>query len=404
MKFFWPALFIGSLAFNAGLAWIMLSGAQASSARDPAGAAHSTKALAASAPELPPLDASIWPQLKSDDDLPTLIARLKARGFPSDMIRSVINALVDEKYAARRKALDPADGTGNRPYWKIDRPPDPKVVRELAELTRQKLQELRALLGPNYNGVDPVTELSRRHQLSFLPAGKAAQVQELTDRYSALQTDIYIGGTLLPADRVKIADLDKEKRAALAQLLSLDEFEAYELRNSRTATTLRGRIGLFEPTEEEFRTLYQLRKPFDEQFTGNGLPPTDDWVKQRAAAEQVLQEKMKAALGAERYADYERSADYNYRATAQLVARLNLPPASASEAWSVQKDIQKRVAALRGDEALPESQRNAQLSALADEAAQRLSSTLGPRGLAEYRRNSGWWLRDIAPPPSVSKE
>lgn len=404
MKFFWPALFISSLAFNAALAWIIISGTtQPSSAGDLLRRGNAT-ALSGAHPGLPQIDAGVWPRLKSDDDLPSLIARLKASGFPADMIRSVINALVEEKYTAQRRALDADEGTGNRPFWKFDRPPDPKVQRELVELARQKRQELRALLGSDYNGGDPVTELSRRQQLSFLPAEKAAQVQQLTDRYAALRSDIFGAGPMLPADRAKVADLEKEKRAALAQLLSPEELEAYELRTSPTAQALRARIGLFDPTEEEYRTLYQLRKPVDDQFTSNGTPPTEEWLKQRAAAEQALQEKMKAALGAERYADYERSADYNYRGTAQLVARLNLPPAAANEAWSVQKDIQKRVAALRSDESLPESQRNTQLSALADEASQRLSRTLGARGLAEYRRNNGWWLRDIAPPPPVAKK
>ena len=35
------------------------------------------------------------------------------------------------------------------------------------------------------------------------------------------------------------------------------------------------------------------------------------------------------ALGADRFAEYERATDYNYRQTSQLVARLELPPAAA---------------------------------------------------------------------------
>lgn len=401
MKNFWPIVFVSSLVLNTALVGVFLAGARAPLRPSATAAALTVAALPASAS--PPLDPTVWPRLHPDDDLPALIARLRAAGFPPEIITGLITGLVEEKFAARRRALDP--DSASRPFWKTPGSFDSKLQAARAQLDREQRHLLHDLLGSEVSSGDPFSALEERRQSSYLPAEKVAQLKELNDRYAQLSADVRAsGGALLPEERTRMAELEKEQRAAIVQLLSPAELEAHDLRYSQSANLLRSQLGLFDLSENEFLTLYQLRRPFDEKYGYVfGVIPDEETVRQRPLAEKALNEQFKSVLGPDRYADFERSGDYTYSRATQLVARLGLPPAAATEIWSVQKDTQQRVADLKRDTTMPEAQRTAQLTALTAEATTRLTTALGERGLAEYRINGGAWLNSIAPAASPPK-
>src|SRR5262249_3367098 len=60
--------------------------------------------------------ASTWTGLKTDD-LPALVARLRAAGFPAGVIREILRAQVNARYNPRLSALmEPDPGL---PFWKV---------------------------------------------------------------------------------------------------------------------------------------------------------------------------------------------------------------------------------------------------------------------------------------------
>jgi len=398
MKPFWPALFLGSLALNAALVLLFAVGA-ASSTSDAAGPARSLPAIATphSATATPVVDSTVWPRLQmADGDFPGLTARLRAAGFPSTVIRGIVTGLLQEKFAARRKALDP--GRGTRPFWLYDRS-DPKTQLALHQLNREQARTLREVLGPEAEDEeDPIETAARHRRLGYLPPERASQVRTVVERYEELREDNRNPTGPGYADSARQAALAREERAALATILSPRELEDYDLRTSVTANSLRFHLAQFDATESEFVTLFRLQLPFDEKYYQYRNLMPESLEQQHADAVKALKEQIRAALGPDRYADYERSTDYDYRRTAQLVARLELPPAAANQVWSVQKDIQRRAEPVFADPGLSDAQRATQLTALLSEATDRLTATLGPRGFAEYQRNAGTWLREVTPP------
>lgn len=390
--------FLSSLAVNLALAAFLLAGAVSSSSPDSTPAPVAARPAVPPAPAAPVLDATVWPTLQgSPDDLPGLVARLRAAGFPPGIVRGIINGLLQEKLAARRKALDPE--AGSRPYWKVDRPPDPKLVLALYQLSREHQRTVRELLGPETDEeIDAWSALARRRQLGFLSPERIDQIKAISDRYMEIRQDNYNPGGSVPADRVRQNELAQRERAEIVALFSASELEAYDLRTSVTANNLRFNLTQFNATEAEFISLFRLQKQLDDAFPWSGSPPTEEQTKRRADAEKTLQEQIKATLGPERYADYERSSDYGYRRTAQLATRLDLPPTAAPQAWSIQQDAQQRAVALRADTTLTDAQRAAQLTALAAEATARVTAAFGPRGFTEYQRVNGTWLRELTNP------
>ena len=120
--------------------------------------------------------------------------------------------------------------------------------------------------------------------------------------------------------------------------------------------------------------------------------PSQEEMRARSAAQGELNKQIEAALGSQRYADYQRSTDYSYRQATTLVARLELPPETADQLYAVRKDIEDR---MRTAPILP-----AQRAALGEEATAKVSALLGPRGFEAYKQNGGQWLQNLVPRPA----
>ncbi len=387
-----------SLALNCALVALLVTGRNPPSTT-PAPPAPRTAPAVASAPAK--IDPDVWPSLQADD-LPTLVARLRAAGFPADVIRAIVSARLGEAFGLQRKALDPDEDT--RPFWKT-RVPDPKRDLALRQLGREHAKLLRDLLGDDAVA-DPMRNAFEQRRLVGLPPEKVGQVRQLLRDYDEKASEFFSAG-MMTMDRDKMATLEKTHRAALAQLLTPAELADYELRNSNTARQLRGELAAFNTTEAEFRQIFQLKQPFDERFGGMfgfGSPSAADMSARREAQTQ-LTEQIKAALGPVRAEEYARATDYNYRQASQLVARLELPPGTTNQIWSVQKDIQQRTQALQADRTMPAEQRTQQLATLAEEAKAKITATLGARGFEAYKQYGGQWLQMLQPrtlPPGTT--
>src|SRR5207247_2906133 len=107
--------------------------------------------------------------------------------------------------------------------------------------------------------------------------------------------------------------LQMQRASDLAGILSPQELDQYDLRNSPTANAMRAQMSGFQPTEEEFRKIFQLQKTFDSDFnrafdlSDNG----QSGVKARAqqAAQEALNAEVKKTLGESRFNEWVRAQD-----------------------------------------------------------------------------------------------
>lgn len=335
---------------------------------------------------------STWAALQTND-LARQRDRLRAEGFPPRLIREILFAQLNEGFAERRRALEAA--RGDIPFWK-NTTMDPQTMAALRAIDRENLKTLTELLGPD---PDNGTAANLHRQFPDLAADKVAQLAAIRDDYEFKRSEVYANriSTLAPADREKLTALDAAQRAEIAATLTPQELEDYDLRTSNTARNLRSNLATLDITEHEFRTIFQLQQAFDNQFNlSNGLLPPDG-MQARDLAQKDLNDQLKAALGDDRYEEYQRAMSYNYQQTTALVARLALPPETANQVWDVQKDIQQRLAVLRG-QPLSAAQRTQQIAVLNDEATSKITAALGERGFSAYRQYGGSWMQSLQPP------
>jgi hypothetical protein len=344
-----------------------------------------------------------WEQL-GRGDLPALVARLRAAGFPPAMLRAAVSAWVDERFAARRRALEAAS---EKSFWKGRDEADPQTKTALMVLDHERRKLIQQLLGAEVDVNDEnVRAITRQEIGRDLPPEKIAQLfkvkSDFGDRIYAELARVG-SGAQLPEDRAKLQQLQNEMHGELAKIFSPEELLEYDLRNSNTAGLLRYELSSIRPTEAEFRVLFPLYRELDEKYPlkMSGVNTEEDIAPRNAALAQ-LKDQIKTLLGPERFAEYELSRSYDYQQTAKLTERLNLPATATGEVYAVQKEIQQRALQFRGNRTLSAEDRTAQLAALASEASAKISTVLGPDGLEAYKQYGGQWLQQLTPRPRAN--
>ncbi len=383
-----------SLALNGALLLVIAAGrateppAVAPSASAPSSA--ESKTPAAPGPET-------WETLQPTD-LARQRDRLRAEGFPPAVVRAILAAQIRERYATQRKGL--MASVADIPFWKSANP-DPKTTAALRTLFRAERDELKALVGPD---PDDRTIAEIQRTIPGLSAAKAEELGAIRERYNEAREELYAirrGATPTPADQTKMSALETAMHDEFAKVLTPQELEEYDLNASRTATQLQYQLAAFDVTEAEYRTLYKLHAAFDAQYPRPNGGASPDEMRARREAEKQLEGQIAAALGPDRYSQYQRATDYNYREAAQLVARLELPPETTDALYTLQKEYEQKRQTIHRDPQNP-AEYQQQLTALAAEATAKVTTALGgkPNAVEAYKTYGGQWLRSLAPPPA----
>jgi len=367
-----------------------------------ASAENSTTASPKPAPRATRANASpaqLWSTLKSDD-LPSLITRLRAAGFPPDIVRAVVSSMVSEPYRARIAELNAPDP--NVPYWKTTSnygPTDAKRREELNQLYREQSKLQRELFKDDFFATGDVTTAQRR-QFGNLSRNKIDALQRIEDDYSEMfsQVNSSAGGFTLPIDREKLALLAREKQADIAAVLTPEELADYTMRSSPITSLVRSQLSVFNPNEAEFRAIFDSQKFLNErmQVTSNGGMISFGDGRQQQAAQAEAATQLKAALGEARYAEYERSVDSTYQQLTRLVQRDNLPADTALQAFNVRDSVAQESTRIFNDPALATDQKRDALKTLASNTRSQLLSMLGPTsGPAYVKLADQAWLSQV---------
>jgi hypothetical protein len=359
----------------------------------------------ASAPVVRPptfisLDNKAWESLRSGSST-ELVARLRAEGFPREMIASIVDFRLNEEFAERRAAIlalrKPIE------FWKYRKPSgygpetglDAPGRAQLRALNDEKAKLRRDLLGGDSGSPDEAAY--RKRQFGDLPEETARGIEAINKDYRELSTQAReeMQGILLPSDREKFKFLEKERQADVAALMTPEELADYNLRSSLTATQLQFRLSAFKPSESEYKQIYSLQRAFDDQYGIGDLTPDEE--KRREDARSLLLEQVKTALGPDRFSEYQITTDPAYRSTQYFVNGSGLPSETAGQLVSIQREITQKVSTVKNDTALSPEQRDAQLLTLSLQANAQLTTVLGAEALPRYKNSIGGWVNRIQP-------
>ena len=350
-----------------------------------------------------------WRTVESGD-YKEYIANLRSIGCPEETIRDIIIADVNKLFEDRKKALrKPAEQfkfweTGNKGMQRmLGGAYDEEAIKQKQTLAAEKRALIKELLGieieekPNLiAALNPFEEL-----LSFLPPGKQTRLMEIMQQFQAKQMKSLGNGQPDETDMKLMQKAQKEMEAEIAGMLTPQEFDDYQLRLSQTAMMMRMQLDGFSPTEQEFRDVFKLQKAFDDEFSPLGMSQDKETQAKRQAAQKELDDKLKATLGDQRFADLQREKDYTYKAIAKVAERQGLPKEAGVKVFDMKKVAEDQANRVRQDKSLSAVQRTTMLQAIRSETERGITETLGKTGLDSYKNgNTAWWLNNLSPEPA----
>jgi hypothetical protein len=225
-------------------------------------------------------------------------------------------------------------------FWEVFCPP----ARERKETWEKRFETLdserKAVLAQLFPGnwtetaEPPAPQPDTR--LNFLPPGLADQVQAAESNEDALidearntQTEPQLREELIQQARAAF-------EAELTRLLSPEELAEWRARNSNRAGWVKNLDGV-ELSPAELAEIARLKGT----ESGRGNPPAMSAGEQETA--------IKALLGPERFAEFERAQDGTYRQWLSLSRRTGLAESELNTLWQKQKDVQAQARQLVRD-------------------------------------------------------
>jgi hypothetical protein len=351
-----------------------------------------------------------WSQMASED-LKRYRDNLRAIGCPELTVREIIRAVINEDFRTRRRDLL-ASLQGH--YWNrvlrgelIRRQwlPQTDWGQALTSLAGERDQQIADVLGSDAL----TTEAGREAQpadgeqkFAWLSPEKRARMIELQKKYQQQLADWAAGlgsraaGPPTPEDEAARQKLQQNFEAAERQLLTPQELAELHLRESNEANWAASLPG-FNPTEDEWRSLTQLRSQFEASQGAPADPDLTDaqWAAQQTGLQSNFVNSVQAALDPERFAQYQLANNDQYQALHNVTQRYGLPDNVVAQGLNVQQTAQAAADQVRADSNLSQEARQAALNAIQQETEQNLGQILGAKVLSTYKEYGGDWITGL---------
>lgn len=337
----------------------------------------------------PAFTAATWPALRPNGNLKTLVANLRAAGFPPSVIRAVTQQMISEQIGAAGQ---------NLPFWK-QTSANPAYLAEQQQLGTHKRELFEDLLGADAKPSAMMDPAQRERRYGQLSDDKVDKIEALNRDINDLRSKMY--AERKNGDYQSIASAqaaaEQEQRTELAAILTPDELTQYEMRSSSAAGRVMTNLKGLDVNETEYAALFTAQKAYEAADpTRTGGVINADSMAARSAAQDQMNEQARAALTDDRFYEYLKSADPSYGRNAQFTANYpSVTPAMTYQLTQMERDYQTSMMALaRASTAngttIPSADRMAQLMAARNDYQSKLNNLLGPEvATAFQQRNRG---------------
>jgi hypothetical protein len=185
----------------------------------------------------------------------------------------------------------------------------------------------------------------------------------------------------------------------MAKVLSPEDLFEWQLRHSETVQNMKwNELRGFDASEDEFRAIAKARLSAASAL-GDVDPESSDARDAQRKAQKEAEEALKTALGDDRFKDYQRNQDWEYRNLAQIAERQGVAKEEVTKVYEMKDDVQKAAREINKDQTLTPEQRREKLLAVKQATEEAVQASLGNRGFKAWKNNA-WWLRNIVPPPN----
>jgi len=406
---------VANLICLAGLFWV-LGDRPPSTVPGPSAAPAALAASGRALSQAPPVERLIrelepfhWSQIEADD-YQTYVENLRRIGCPEETIRDLVKQDLDKAYD-QRKAEILTKAPGRKEFWKTGHPnklsqPSGASRSQMAQLDQEKNEVLGDLFGREgvaaINRPSPLararSQAKSGYAMDFIPDETKAELNSLEQEFGSELLRKMAQGASDAQDMAEIRQLRQERDDRIAAVLTPDQKMEYDLRKSPTAANMRLQMDGFDPSEDEFRDIFSARKAFDDEYgtvPGSSISPADAEVRQ--LAEQEMNNQIRSSLGDDRYQDYMRQTDYDYKSIHKIAERQGLGENISAQVYEMKGSAEELAREIRMNNVLAIEDQQMQLRQIQNETARSIESMLGGQGAVALQGQAGGrnWLNNL---------
>ena len=350
-----------------------------------------------------------WSQIEADD-YQTYVENLRRIGCPEETIRDLVKQDLDKLYD-QRKADILSKAPARKEYWKTGNPsalsrPSSATSSQMAQLDREKNEVLGDLFGSQgvaaINRPSPLARARSQsksgYAMDFIPEETKAELNTLEREFGSELLKKMAQGATDAQDMAEIRRMRTERDDRIATMLTPEQKTEYDLRKSPTAANMRLQMDGFDPSEDEFRDIFAARKVFDNEHgvvPGSSISPADAEIRQ--LAEQEMNNQIRTSLGDDRFQDYLRQTDYDYKSIHKITQRQGLGENISAQVYQMKGGAEELAREIRMNTGLSIEERQMQLGQIQNETSISIESLIGGQGAAALQTQAGGrnWLNNI---------
>ena len=350
-----------------------------------------------------------WRQIESPD-YKEYIQNLRDIGCPEETIRDLVKQDLD-KYYDQRKADILSKSPARKEFWKSGNPsslgrPSASANSQMAQLDREKNEVLGELFNPSglaaINRPGPLararSQAKSGYAMDFIPEETKAELNTLEREFGSELLKKMAQGATDAQDMAEIRRMRTERDDRIATMLTPEQKMEYDLRKSPTAANMRLQMDGFDPSEDEFRDIFAARKAFDNEHgvvPGSSISPADAEIRQ--FAEQEMNNQIRTSLGDDRFQDYLRQTDYDYKSIDKITQRQGLGENISAQVYQMKGGAEELAREIRMNTGLSIEERQMQLGQIQNETSISIESLIGGQGAAALQTQAGGrnWLNNI---------
>jgi len=313
---------------------------------------------------------------------PELVSRLRDAGVPEATVVDIVVGRLDREMKREWKAsIDPPD----LEWWKadVDERLGALVARDIQLFQRERRKRLNGLLGAGWDlddagwqGFEPLYG----KVLTALPPEKAGKIRAIEGQFAKQMAALAFDGDAAAraVGEVVAARHREEKRKALEAVLNPREYEAYQLRFSELARSMRRDLANFNATSDEFAAIFKIREPVEREIDREHSGLDDGSVRARKDLRRRAADEIRRALGDERYQEYEFNLDPVFRSAREFAAKIGEAEDKAMSLYEIGGWAQLERRRIEGDASLDELSRRSALAETRRRLEQFLQQILSP--------------------------
>ena len=271
------------------------------------------------APDLSRSTVFNWSSVESTNYF-DYIKNLRQIGCPEETVCDIIKSEIDKMFSERWKQTQKP--FSEKRYWVAVPYPDILKRRQNNEIARfesEKAALMQQLLGVFAGQCGCAEEKSPADRMIFSSEEKQKKVAQILKDFEAKERELDIEVDL-STNKMEIAqsrsNLIAQKREALAGVLEPEELKQLELAASPRARYLREYLFGFQPTETEFRAIYDCRQASQNVSLSDQI--NDAPAGGSFAIRKEIEDQLRSQVGEERYNEFRLMAIPDYQSMSMV--------------------------------------------------------------------------------------